>query len=123
MLGRKRKPGIGGTAASGLLLDPEIRSAAAHAAQPVARLGVGVGKRFARRRARRRWEQTSETLAALGTLLTTFGPRLAQELGLIETPKRRPIAPVLVTGAALGAGALYLADGDHRHKVGQLIAH
>ena len=120
---RRTKPRLGPTAATGVLFDPEIRRAAAHAAPPVARLGFGVGRRLARRRAQRRWDQTAGAIQTLATVLTTFGPQLAQELGLIEPPRRRPVAPVLAGGAVLGAGALYLADGKHRRQLAALVTH
>jgi hypothetical protein len=105
---RKSKPSLGAEAAKGLLTDPEIRQAAAEAAPPVAKLSFSIGKRFARRRTRRQLEQLGETINALASTLATFGPALAQQLGVIEPPKRKRrklLVPILAGGALVAGGA------------------
>jgi hypothetical protein len=119
-----RKSGLGRTAAGGLLFDPEIRRAAAHAAPPLARLGLGVGKRMARKRAELRFQQAGRTLTTLGALVSSYGPQIAQQLGLVEPPKRRRVAPAVATAAVVGAGAIYLAQQpQQRRKLTRLIVH
>jgi hypothetical protein len=58
----KTKAAIGAETAKGIFTDPEIRSAAAEAAPPVARLGLGIGRRVARRRTRKQLEQIGDTV-------------------------------------------------------------
>ena len=119
-----RKPGIGGVAASGLLFDSDIRSAAAQAAPPLMRLGFSIGKRAARRKARYRFDEASQTIATIASVLSTLLPQLAEQLGLIEPPKKqRRIGPALAGAAIVTVGAVYLSDPDHRQKVQQLIVH
>jgi hypothetical protein len=97
-----KKPGIGAAAATGLLFDSEIRSAAARAALPVARLAFAIAKRAARQAARRR----------------------AEQLGLIELPGRgRRLASPVLAGSALAAAAVYLSDPERRQKVQRLVVH
>ncbi len=105
---RKSKPSLGAEAAKGLIADPEIRAAAAEAAPPMARLSFSIGKRFARRRTRRQLEQLGETINTLASTLATYGPVLAQQIGVIEPPKRkrrRVLVPVAAAGALAAGGA------------------
>lgn len=105
---RKSKPSLGAEAAKGLIADPEIRQAAAEAAPPVARLSLSIGKRFARRRTRRQLEQLGETINTLATTLATYGPALAQQIGVMEPPKRKRrkvLVPVAAAGAVAAGGA------------------
>lgn len=108
---RKSKPSLGAEAAKGLITDPEIRQAAVEAAPPVAKLSFSIGKRFARRRTRKQLEQLGETINALASTLATYGPALAQQLGVIETPKRkrRKLLIPIVAGGALAAGGAAVA--------------
>ena len=123
----KHKPGLGGTAALGLVTDRQIRRAAVDAGGPVARLGWGVGSKLARRRANRRAHQISDVTNALSTLLSTYGPALLEQLGLVEPPKRKRTLPRVATGALIGAGAMYLLDpatgAAHRRQVQHLVKH
>lgn len=129
MFASNRRPGIGSTAASGLLFDSEIRHAAAQAAAPVARLGFSVGKRWARRRTRQQMQQATEAITTLATLVAAYGPMLAEQLGLVEPPKpaSRRAAPVLIGGSVIAAGAYYLFDPrhgrEHRQQFQRLFVH
>ena len=107
-MSRKRKTGLGVEAAKGLIADPAIRSAAAEAAPPVARLSLNVGKRFARRRTRRQLEQIGDTINTLATLLATYGPLLGQQLGAVEPPRQKRTAPRVASGVVIGATAMYV---------------
>lgn len=99
---RKAKPSLGAEAAKGIITDPEIRQAAAQAAPPVAKLSFSIGKRFARRRTRRQLEQLGETINTLASTLATYGPMLAQQIG-VEPPKKKKRRKALVPMAAVGA--------------------
>jgi hypothetical protein len=128
MFTRKRKPGLATTAALGLVDDPAIRHAALEATQPVAKLGLNVGKRFAQRRAQRRLEQLSDAFNALGALAAAYGPIVARQLGLIEEPpKAKRTAPLVAGGALVGASAVYFLEPGsgrrHRQQVQRLVSH
>jgi hypothetical protein len=128
MLSRRSKPSIGATAATGLFTDPLIRRAALEAAPPMAKLGFGVGRRLARRRARRRIAQFSGTVNAIATVLAAYGPLVAQELGLVEPPRRSSrVASKLAATAVIAAGAVYLLDPERgperRQQVHKLVVH
>lgn len=134
MFGRKRKQSLGRTAASGMVFDPEIRRAALQAAPPVARLGYTVGKRAVAQQARQQLDEAGEafshltdeagqTFSHLASLLSTTGPLLAEQLGLIEPPRRRRLAP-LVGGAAVALVAVVVAtDPGRRQRIQRLIVH
>jgi hypothetical protein len=128
MRAKKRKPGLASTAAFGLVGDPGIRSAALEAAPPMAKLGLNLGRRFARRRTQRRIEQINEVVNTIAVLATTYGPILAQQLGVVEEPpKAKRTAPLVVVGALAGAGAVYFlepgAGAKHRRQIQKLVAH
>lgn len=90
-------PSLGKTAATGILFDPEIRSAVAHAVPPLTRLAFAVGKRMMREQAR--------------------------QMGLAASPPRRRLGPA-VGGLALVAVAVVLAtDENRRRKLQRLIVH
>lgn len=118
------KPSLSRTAATGILVDPDIRRAAAHAAPPVARLGFTIGRRMARQEARRQLEQAEETFSTLRSLLSTAGPQLAEQLGLLEPPRRRrrflPVAGVVALAVAV---AVVGSDPRQRQKIQRLIVH
>jgi hypothetical protein len=127
MFRTKKKPGLAATAARGLVDDAGIRSAAFHAAPPVAKLGVNVGRRFAKRRARGRVDQISETITTIANLVAAYGPMLVQQLGIAEEPKRRRTAPLVAGGALIGASAVYFLEPGqghrHRQQLQKLVSH
>lgn len=128
MFSKKRKPGLATTAALGLVDDPAIRSAAVHAAPPMAKLSLNVGKRFAQRRAQRRIEQFSDAVNAIGAVVAAYGPILARQLGIIEEPKpAKRTGPLVAAGAVAGASAVYFFEPGsgraHRQQVQRLISH
>ena len=51
----------------------------------------------------------------------------ARQFGLVEEPKAKRSAPRVVTGALIGAGAMYLLEPQHgrqhREQVHRLISH
>ena len=105
MLSRKSKRAVSINTAQGIIQDPQIRRAAAEVVPPMAQLSLGVGRRLARRRARRRIQQLNDTLNTARALVTTYGPQVVEQLGLVERPKPRRTAPKFVAGAMLGAGS------------------
>lgn len=125
MFGRDKKASVGSTAAKGILFDSEMRAAALRALPPLTRLGFGILKSLARQRAHRRWNQANETLAATIALLNEYAPQIAEELGLIEPPKRRR-APKLIAVAVAGGAAYYLLEpshgAEHRRQLQQLVS-
>lgn len=123
MLGRRNKRSLGRTAATGLLVDPDIRRAAVAAAPPVARLGFTIGRRLARLEAQDRLGQAAETFDTLRALLSTAGPQLAEQLGLIEPPRRSRVGPVLAVTTVVAVSAVVLSDAERRQKVQRLIVH
>jgi hypothetical protein len=104
----KTKATLGVETAKGILTDPDIRSAAAEAGPPVARLSLNIGKRFARRRTRKQLEQIGDTINTLATLLATYGPMVAHQLGAVEPPKQKRTAPRVATGVVIGATTMYV---------------
>jgi hypothetical protein len=65
-------------------------------------------------------------LAATGELIAIHGPQAAQELGLIEAPKRKRTGPRFLAGVVVGAGVVYFFEPDrgraHRERVLALVA-
>lgn len=123
MLSRHSKPSLGRTAATGILVDPDIRRAAAHAAPPVARLGFTIGRRMARQEARHQLEQAEEAFGTLRSLLSTAGPQLAEQLGLVEPPRRRRFLPATGLVAVVVIAAVVGSDPRQRQKIQRLIVH
>lgn len=115
--------------------DPQLRSAAAQAAPPLARIGAGVGRRLARRRAQRRVRQLNDAITTARALIATYGPLAVeqlQQIGVVEPPPkprrtRRLLAPRFVAGALAGAGAMYLLEPshghEHRRQLQKLVSH
>lgn len=115
---------------------PTLRRATVRAARPTAKLGWIVGKIVVKRKARQQLavmstrvdtvrSQGAEAVGAQvqavgdglghvasaartgGQLAIVYGPLAAEVFGLVEPPKRRRTAPVLVAGIVLGAAAVY----------------
>jgi gas vesicle protein len=100
---------------------------------PAAKFAFKIGKSMAKRRSRSRMQRlgatartTGDWIAATGELLATYGPQAAQELGLIEAPKRKRTAPRVAAGVVIGAGAVYFFEPErgraHREKLLSLVA-
>ena len=123
MLNRKSKRAASISTAQGIIQDPQIRRAAAEVVSPMAQLSLGLGKRLARRRARRRIQQLNDTLNTARALVTTYGPQVVEQLGLVEAPKPKRTAPRFIAGAVLGAGMMYLIEPRHRRQVQSLVGH
>jgi hypothetical protein len=92
---------------------------AAMAAKPLAKK-QGALRMLAKRRARRRAERLGRAARGAVTVLSGFAPQTARALGIIERPKRKPVAPWIATGVALGASAIYFFEpgqGPARRKL------
>jgi ferric-dicitrate binding protein FerR (iron transport regulator) len=115
MFRSSRRRGLGSIAASGLITDPKLRSAALDAAPPLARLGWRLGRRAAQRRAQERWERVVPALDGAATLLGTLLPQALQQAGLIEPPRRRRRrrVPGILAGAAVAGTAALLLEPSH----------
>ena len=131
MFGSKKKQSLGMTAATGLLVDPELRRAALRAAPPAARLGYLLGKRMAGQQARHQLTEARQQLSDAGeafehlaTMLTSAGPQLAEQLGLIEPPQRkRSLAPALGGVAVVAVAVVLATDPTRRQKLQRLVIH
>ena len=93
----RRNPGVGRIAATGVVLDPEIRRAFLRAVPPVARLVFVLSKRMAREQAR--------------------------QLGLAQRPARRRLAPAVGGAAALALIVVLATDPARRRRLQRLIVH
>lgn len=119
MFGRNRRK----LTAADFVLDSEIRRAALRAAPPVARLGLTVGKRLAQRETEFRLGQASQTFDTLTAMLTTTGPQLAEQLGLIETPRHRRVVPAALAATGVVVAVILATDPQQRQRVQRLFVH
>jgi hypothetical protein len=121
VFGSKKRRGLGRTAAAGLVFDPELRRAAVQAAPPVARLGYTLGKRMASQQL----DEATQAFGHLAALLTSAGPRLAEQLGLAEPepPARRRLLPAAGGIAALAVAVVVATDPGRRRRLQRLFVH
>lgn len=118
----------GAKTAQSIVRNPLLRSAVSEAGPPIARLGMKAGKKQLSRKGRRQLEQLGDAMTTVATLASNYAPQaaeMAQELGLVEPPKRKRTTPRLLAGAALGATAMFLFEpkhgSEHRRQVQKLI--
>jgi ferric-dicitrate binding protein FerR (iron transport regulator) len=78
---------------------------------------------MARQEARRQLEQAEEAFDTLRSLLTSAGPQLAEQLGLVEPPRRRRFLPVAGLAAVVVIAAVVGSDPRQRQKLQRLIVH
>jgi hypothetical protein len=98
---------------------------------PAAGAGWKLAKPLAKRRARRRAERMGDTAREIATTMASYAPYVARATALLAPPKRRRVAPrlgvgaLLVTGAVLGAAAVYLiapkGGREHRRQLRHLV--
>ncbi len=82
------------------------RGARVFAAHPqAARFGFMLARPVAKRRAERALLDAWEVVEAIPPTLNAL-VAAGQELGLIDKPKRRPVAPYVLAGALIGAAAV-----------------
>jgi hypothetical protein len=72
-----------------------------------------VGKKVAKRKARKHARRYRDSARTAWSAVRIYGPIAAEALGLVERPKPRRRSPAFVAGIAVGAGAMHLA-GRHR---------
>ena len=121
MFGSKKRPGLGRTAATGIMFDPELRRAARQAAPPVARLGYTLGKRMASQQL----DEAAEAFSHLASLLTSAGPQVAEQLGLAQPapPRRRRLLPAVGAVAVVAVGVVVATDPGRRRRLQRLFVH
>jgi hypothetical protein len=121
VFGSKKRRGLGRTAATGLVFDPELRRAAVQAAPPVARLGYTLGKRMASQQL----EDAGEAFSHLSALLSSAGPRLAEQIGLAAPapPARRRLLPAVAGSALVAVAVLVATDPGRRRRLQRLFVH
>lgn len=128
MLSTKTKAKVGAKTAKGIIQEPLLRSAVTEIAPPVAKLGVKAGKKRMSRKTRKQFEQLGETVGSVASLAQNYVPQaaeVAQQLGLVEPPKRKSTTPRVLTGVAIGAVLMYLLEpgtgGEHRAQLAKLF--
>jgi hypothetical protein len=128
MVSTKTKAKVGAKAAKGIIQEPLLRNAVSEIAPPVAKLGVKVGKKRMSRKTRKQLEQIGETVGTVASIAQEYGPRaaeVAQQLGLVEAPKRKSTTPRVVAGVVIGAALMYLLEpgvgGQHRQQLQKLF--
>lgn len=128
MLSTKTKAKAGAKTAKAIVEHPLLRTAVTEAAPPVVKLGAKAGKRRLSRKARRQLEQLGDTMGTVAELASNYVPQAAQaaqELGLVEAPKKKRTAPRLLAGAVIGATVMYLFEPEHgrehRRQVQRLL--
>jgi hypothetical protein len=121
VLGSKKRPGLGRTAAAGLAFDSEVRRAALKAAPPMARLGYTLGKRVASQQL----DEAADSFSHLAALLTSAGPQLAEQLGLTHPEPRRRCRLVPAAGgiAVVALAVVVATDPDRRRRLQRLVVH
>ncbi len=125
VLSRSTKTKLGLKGAKVLARNPAILRTGTRAAAPAGRLGFRLAKPVAKRRARQRGADLSQAAQTAAAYLITYAPQVAQQLGLVEPPRRRRTGPLLVAGVVVGASAVYFlepANGKaHREQVLKLV--
>lgn len=113
-------------AAKGAAKHPGVLFAGARAGKPATKLGLAVGKPYARHQARQRVDQLGDAVKTAGEVVSTYGPQIARELGLVEQPKPKRTAPRVAAGVVIGASAMYLLEPghgrEHREQLRKMVA-
>ena len=68
-----------------------------------------LGKKVAKRKAKKRARDYGDAARAAWLGVTICGPMAAEALGLLEQPKRPSRFPAFLAGTVAGAGAMFLA--------------
>ena len=82
---------------------------ARRAAKPAAKATWFVGKRVAKRKARKHAYRYGDAARTAWSAALIYGPMAAEVLGGVEQPKPRRRFPAFLAGIAVGGGLMYLA--------------
>ena len=82
---------------------------ARRAAQAAGKATWFVGRKVAKRKARKHARRYGEIARTAWSAALIYGPMAAEVLGVVEQPKRRRRFPAFVAGIAVGGGLMYLA--------------
>jgi hypothetical protein len=85
---------------------------AARAVKPVAKATWFVGKKVAKRKARKHARRYGDAARTAWSVALIYGPMAAEVLGVVEQPKPRRLFPAFLAGMAVGGGLMYLAGRD-----------
>jgi hypothetical protein len=94
--------------ANGAAKDVRNRSAR-RASKPAAKATWFVGKKVAKRKARKHARRYSDAARMVWSAALIYGPMAAEVLGAVEQPKPRRRLPPFLAGIAVGASIMYLA--------------
>ena len=85
---------------------------ARRAVKPAAKATWFVGKKVAKRKARKHAGRYGEAARTAWSAALIYGPMAAEALGVVEQPKPRRRLPAFLAGIAIGGGLAYLAGRD-----------
>ena len=68
-----------------------------------------VGKKVAKRKAKKRARRYRDAARRARSAVRMYGPIAAEALGLVDRPKPRRRSPAFVAGIAVGAGVMHVA--------------
>lgn len=114
MVSKTTKARLGAKGAVALARHPTLRWVTVRAGVPTAKLGLGVGKIVAKRKARGQVVRLVCAGRTVGELAIIYGPMAAEVFGLVEAPKPKRRTPAFAAGVVIGAGGLYLLTRDSR---------
>ena len=81
-------------------------------AKPAAKAIWFVGKKVAKRKARKHARRYGDAARTAWSAALIYGPMAAEMLGVVEQPKPRRRFPAFLAGMAVGGGLMYLAGRD-----------
>ena len=79
------------------------------AARGAAKATWFVGKKVAKRKARKHARRYGDVARTAWSAALIYGPMAAEVLGVVEQPKHRRRFPAFLAGIAVGGGLMYLA--------------
>ena len=85
---------------------------ARRAAKPAVKATWFVGKKVAKRKARKHTRRYGDAARTARSAALIYGPMAVELLGMVEPPKPRRRLPAFLAGIALGGGLMYLARRD-----------
>ena len=82
---------------------------ARQAAKPAVKATWFVGKKVAKRKAKKQAQRYGDAARTAWSVALIYGPMIARALGAVEEPKPRRRFPAFLAGIAVGAGVMHLA--------------